>query len=436
MKLKPIKFIGHKLGPFEHIELNWDRDSRYTLIVGENGMGKTTLVTAMAACLSFGDDTFFPPSQFDRFAHSEESFAALEVEWKGKTERLLRWTLKEQAPNKTREEVELFLGLHNSGQIKTEGYSASWSSDLIPVLRSWRAIKEIEVLTAAYGVNRDIQQPKIQEYRELNQKLLEDILDPFAPIQSNELFQWIANQYINHALALSENKPDEAQAYLAAIQRVEALFSEGLEYPVSFQLKRNPFRLEVAQNGSTLSVEQLSDGTRSFLSWSLDYLMRASRVNWLNPIDSALAPGLILVDEIDLHLHPEWQRRIMSVVSRLLPETYVIATTHSPFVIGATDEAQIFQIYRDQGGQLAVKASFDELYGYPADLVLEKTFVPSLYAPEIEQKLLRLSELAGKVASGNISPTEKQEHDELLKQLAEKNPWLNSLLALSQTQEP
>jgi predicted ATPase len=437
VKLKPIKFIGHKIGPFDHIELNWDKDSRYTLIVGENGVGKTTLVAALAVCLSFGDDNLFPASQFDRFAHDEESFAALEVEWEGKAGWLLRWTLKAQSQREQRGISELPTGLPDLDQaVSVEDYPAEWSFDLKPIIRSWRTVKEIEVLAAAYGVNRDIQQPKIQEHRELDQRLLKDILNPFAPIQSTEIFQWIANQYVYHALALSENKPDEAQAYLAAIQRVESLLNEGLEYPISFQLKRNPFRLEIEQNGTTLSIDQLSDGTRNFLSWSLDYLMRASRVNWANPIDSTLAPGLVLVDEIDLHLHPEWQRRVMSVISQLLPETYVIATTHSPFIIGATDEAQIFQIYRDQDGQLAVRATFDELYGYPADLVLEKTFVPSLYAPEIEQKLTRLSELAGKLASGNISPSEKQEHDDLLKQLAEKNSWLNSLLALSRTHEP
>ena len=152
--------------------------------------------------------------------------------------------------------------------------------------------------------------------------------------------------------------------------------------------------LIVGENGTPLSVDQLSDGTRSLLSWPLDYLMRASRVNWADPTDSATAPGLILVDEIDSHLHPEWQRRVMDVVSHLLPETYVIATTHSPFVLGATDEAQLFQIYRDEAGKLDVRSSFDELYGYPADVVLEKTFVPSLYAPEVEEKLQRLNELA------------------------------------------
>jgi energy-coupling factor transporter ATP-binding protein EcfA2 len=437
MRLKPLKFIGHKIGPFEHIELNWNKESRYTLIVGENGMGKTTLVAAIAACLSFGDKNLFPHSHFERFAHSQESFAGIELDLGNETGWLLRWTLKEQTLlDRVVDRRELPKGLPNLGLYSTiMEHPGKWSPSLARIIQTWQSLENIGVLAAAYGVGRDIQQPKIRENRELDQNLLKDILNPFAPIQSGEIFQWIANQYIYHALAISENKPDEAQAYLAAIQRVEHLLSQGLEYPISFQVKRNPFRLEVQQNGAVLSVDQLSDGTRSFLSWPLDYLMRASRVNWANPTDSAVAPGLILVDEIDAHLHPEWQRRIMQVVSELLPETYIIATTHSPFVVGATDEAQIFQIYKGDDGQLTVRESFDELYGYPADLVLEKTFVPSLYAPEVERDLLRLSELAGKIAFGDASPTEKQEHDKLLKQLAEKNPWLNSLLALSQAKE-
>jgi predicted ATP-binding protein involved in virulence len=81
------------------------------------------------------------------------------------------------------------------------------------------------------------------------------------------------------------------------------------------------------------------------MSWPLDYLMRTSRVNWAVPTDSVRVPGLILVDEIDAHLHPEWQRREMSMVNQLLPETYIIATTDSPFVVAAADDAYVFRLY-------------------------------------------------------------------------------------------
>ena len=97
MRWKPVRFIGHKIGPFDHVELNWEQDSRYTLIVAENGMGKTTLVTAMAACLSFGDDDLCPSLNFERFAHDDGSFAALELSLGQDTGWLLRWTLQAQA---------------------------------------------------------------------------------------------------------------------------------------------------------------------------------------------------------------------------------------------------------------------------------------------------------------------------------------------------
>jgi predicted ATP-binding protein involved in virulence len=436
MRWKPVRFIGHKIGPFDHIELNWEQESRYTLIVAENGMGKTTLVAAMAACLSFGDDDLCPSLNFERFAHDDEAFAALELNLGQDTGWLLHWTLQAQSRRMVSAHPKIPAGLPElEASSTTAGNPGEWSPNLAPVIRSWRAAQGIDRLAAAYGVSRDLQKPAIREQQDLGAEALQDILNPFAPIKSSEIFQWIANQYVYHALALAENNQKEAQAYLAAIERVEQLLSNSLEYPITFELKRNPFRLEVQQNGVTLSVDQLSDGTRSFLSWPLDYLMRASRVNWANPADSTNAPGLILVDEIDCHLHPEWQRRVMSVVSQLLPETYIIATTHSPFVLGSTDDAQIFQVCEDRDGRLSIRASYDELYGYPADLVLEKAFVPSLYPPEVERKLLRLSELAGKVASGDIRPREKQEHDALLRELANVSPWLSSLLTLSQIRE-
>ncbi len=434
MRLKPVRFIGHNIGPFDHVELNWERDSRYTLIVAENGLGKTTLVAAMAACLSFGENDLLPSVHFRRFTHDENAFAYLELEAGKRIGWIIRWVSPYQ-PSKLPDHPslpDLSTTEHHVESGSSQRDPRACSMNLSFVINGWRTAQKVQALPAAYGVSRDLQKPEIREHQELGKKPLKDMLNPFAPIQSSEIFQWIVNQHVYHALALAENKRHEAQAYLAAIQRVEQLLDEELEYPLVFQVERNPFRLEVKQNGVTLSVDQLSDGARSFLSWPLDYLMRASRVNWAYLRDSAVAPGLILVDEIDAHLHPEWQRRVMPAVSKLLPETYIIATTHSPFVVGAAKDAQVFRIHQD----LSVQTDLDELYGYPADLVLEKAFVPSLYAPELERKLNRLSELAGKVAAGNVTPQEKEEHDALLRELAGVNPWLNTLLAMSQMKGP
>lgn len=444
MKLRPLRFIGHKIGPFDHIELNWEKDSRHTLVVAENGMGKTTLVAAIASCLSAGDREFFPIEHFQQFAHNKSATAYLEMELNGQTEWMVQCPLAD-SDQQARQFLKEYLGDRsgveldsdlNRGDARRGSIRTIVSRGWLTLLNTWRSQKRVKYLSVAYGVSRDIYQ-KTSSQIDWNLNLkpdhpLKNSLNPFLSIQSTEIAQWIIDQKVNHALAIAEGREDEAQAYLQAIERIEKLFSGELGIPISFQVKRNPLRLEIQHNGTTLTINQLSDGTRNLLSWMLDYLMKASQISWDRPTDAVDVPGLILVDEIDSHLHPEWQRQIMPLISQLLPETHVIATTHSPFVLGATDDAQVFQIYKDADGQLKVKSGFDELYGYPADLVLQKAFVPSLYPPEMEQKLERLSELAGKVAIGGASLKEKQEHDTLLEELAAVNPWLESLLALSQ----
>lgn len=430
MRLKPKRFIAHKIGPFEHLELNWETDSRYTLIVAENGMGKTTLVTALSICLSFATPGWTSPRFFRRYFHSNESYIYLELVFDGQPAWIL-YILDQLILDHL---VEKVIDPPTRDHKYLSNQNIVYSDLAEYIWHSWREKTKMQVIAASYGVSRDLTLTDIHGYKELENgdSIFQDILDPFSPIQSNEILQWVANQYFNHALALAENKQNEAESYLQIISRLENFLSTGLGYPIAFQLQRNPLRLGVKQNGNLLAIDQLSDGTRSFLSWALDFLVRASRMNWENPLDSALAPGLILVDEIDSHLHPEWQRRILPAVSQLLPETYIIATTHSPFVVNSADDAQLFQIYRGEDGQLQVKSSYDDLYGQPADLVLQKAFVPSLYPPEIETKLKQLSQLAQKVMAKTATPQEKKAHQTLLRELAQINPWLENLLNLTQ----
>jgi len=64
----------------------------------------------------------------------------------------------------------------------------------------------------------------------------------------------------------------------------------------------------------------------------------------------------------------------MATSAELLPETHIIATTHSPFVVGSADDTQVFHIYKDENQKLQVESSYDVLFGYPADLILQKLF--------------------------------------------------------------
>ena len=92
----------------------------------------------------------------------------------------------------------------------------------------------------------------------------------------------------------------------------------------------------VFQDDRRLPWMMLSDGMRSVIALAMDIAWRAVV---LNPQLGAKAPeqatGIVLIDELDLALHPVWQRRIVGDLSRAFPSIQFIATTHSPQIIGS-----------------------------------------------------------------------------------------------------
>ena len=103
----------------------------------------------------------------------------------------------------------------------------------------------------------------------------------------------------------------------------------------------NPSRLLIDHDGITLEIDQLSDGERGVLALVFDLARRLSQAN--PSLDDPLSEGhaVVLIDEIDLHLHPKWQRQIVPNLTKTFPRCQFIATTHSPQVIGEVSHEHI-----------------------------------------------------------------------------------------------
>lgn len=99
--------------------------------------------------------------------------------------------------------------------------------------------------------------------------------------------------------------------------------------------------LMIKHGGITLDVAQLSDGERGVLALVLDLARRLSQAN--PSLTDPLAEGnaIVLIDEIDLHLHPKWQRQIVHNLTAVFPCCQFIATTHSPQVVAAVEPEQV-----------------------------------------------------------------------------------------------
>ncbi len=89
----------------------------------------------------------------------------------------------------------------------------------------------------------------------------------------------------------------------------------------------------------------LSDGFRSMVAMAADIAYRASLLNPHLGEDAAKeTSGIVLIDEIDLHLHPKWQRRIVRELQSAFPDLQFIATTHSPFILQSLDPGEVVDL--------------------------------------------------------------------------------------------
>ena len=104
---------------------------------------------------------------------------------------------------------------------------------------------------------------------------------------------------------------------------------------------QDPPRLFLKKDGIRLGIEQLSDGERSFLAMVVDISRHLAQANPSsdNPLENG--EGVVLIDELELHLHPKWQRTVVEHLQTTFPKIQFITTTHSPFVIQSLESGQL-----------------------------------------------------------------------------------------------
>lgn len=139
----------------------------------------------------------------------------------------------------------------------------------------------------------------------------------------------------------------------------------------------------------------LSDGYRAYVGWIADLLyhicMGAPRGAKL--VETC---GVVLVDEIDLHLHPEWQRTVVSRISKTLPNLQFVFSTHSPIVAGSLHKENIFVMETEGSGASTVHQYDERIYGLDAEQVLLSSYfnLTTTRAPGFVDELQSLSKKA------------------------------------------
>lgn len=181
-------------------------------------------------------------------------------------------------------------------------------------------------------------------------------------------------------------------------------------------------------NDCTLEVDDLSDGFRSILSLTFELLRQLVRIygehkvfkNILTGKIVVELPGVVIIDEIDAHLHPSWQMLIGEWFTETFPSIQFIVTTHSPFICQSAVKGSVWRLPTPGSEDAAYQIKGEQLNRLLFGTVLE-AFGTGMFGKDVgrsllaEQKMHRLAILNRKAITGNLDKLEEDEYKALLK---------------------
>ena len=165
-----------------------------------------------------------------------------------------------------------------------------------------------------------------------------------------------------------ENPAFLGERVVEAATKALAQFLNDGDRPQNFQgleFQNAPYRLLVSLRGKKVGLHQLSDGERNLVALVLDLTRRLALAN--PGLDDPLrGSAVVLIDELELHLHPNWQRSVVANLLKVFSGAQFICTTHSPFIIQSLKQGQLISLegpienlYENQGIEEAARFGLD-----------------------------------------------------------------------------
>ncbi len=211
-------------------------------------------------------------------------------------------------------------------------------------------------------------------------------------IDFKTFFEWFRNREDLENERRRDN-PDYRDKQLEAVrQAISSLIPEFS----NLRVERSPLRMTVRKRSEKLIVNQLSDGEKCLLAMVGDLARRLAIANPSLP-DPLQGSGVVLIDEIELHLHPKWQREIIPALTRTFPNCQFIVTTHSPQVISQVKPEGIYILEKTDEGVVAKRP--ESSFGRDSNRILEDLMGVPARPQEIKD---RLHELFRLIDQGNL----------------------------------
>ena len=380
-------------------ELSLDFSDRINVLAGINGAGKSAVLDCIAILLSrligrirssTGTGRFFSQSDINNDVDVHETRNSISIHFQGET---VEWTVIKDRKGYRKQRIA---GLD---QLRMH----------VEQLRCGLEENEDAALPLAvyYPVNRAVLDIplRIRSKHRFDRLAAYDQALSGSPSSFRIFFEWFRQREdLENESRLEE--PQFRDLQLQAVRTATELLIPGFR---NLKVRRSPLRMVVEKNGEELIVNQLSDGEKCTLAMVGDL---ARRMAVANPCmeDPLHAEAVVLIDEIDLHLHPAWQRTLASTLETTFPNCQFLLSTHSPAILSHLDPNSIWMLERTSCGIEAKRPS--QAYGQTVDRVLEDIMNVPARPVEIQSELAKLFLT---IEQGNL-----QEAMDILRELRDK----------------
>lgn len=349
----------HHVGAFSDVRLDFkpipplnqdDRKAEIHLFAGPNGCGKSTLLYAIAEIFGAFDNNGLVRRRFWG-TNSWVDFAVYGTSGHYGTQQ----ARPNRVPNSDDALGQFSVALHHdkSAGLFFDFDGTGWESELAKYKlqaaefqpNQPHSLIRFPFAVFAYSGQRSLADLQLGAIQPINESPFENALSFDNAIRSRVLLQWIANNRAQAALARQDGDTAAADGYDFALTRITRLIRDICDIEVEFRLQRAPLTVSISVNGIAIHFDGLPDGLKSIISWVADLSLRLEAIPWVNETsDVFLQPVILLLDEVDIHLHPKWQRRILPAMQNLLPNGQIFVSTHSPFVVGSVTDAWVYRL--------------------------------------------------------------------------------------------
>lgn len=357
MKINRLELENFK--SFDKVELQLDGKS--TVIFGVNGTGKTSVLKSINLLYANIINQIVNRKELKQNFNLElddikygKTQTKIEADFNMEEQQI---TYHRSMVRKTGKRGHDLEALKNIASLFQEKYVDDEKQDNIPIFVN-------------YGTNRLVLDIPMR----IRNRHTFDIYSAFDKAIENRIdfrtfFEWFRGQedYENECKVQNADLEYKDKA-LETVKKAMLVMLDGC---TNLRVARKPkLEMKVEKNGISLNVSQLSDGEKCTMAMFGDLARRLSLANPRldNPL---LGEGVVLIDEIELHMHPSWQRSVLKQLRETFPNIQFIITTHSPIVLSEVDDDYNVFFMKNSGtsGEIVELRRLD---GFDANYILEE----------------------------------------------------------------